>query len=45
MMLPASLKVHMSTVHKDPKVDEEKEVITLEEMEMQSRRKRAAATK
>jgi hypothetical protein len=45
MMLPASLKVHMSTVHKNPKAVEEKKVITLEEMEMQSKMKRAAATK
>jgi hypothetical protein len=42
-MLPVSLKVHMSTVHKNPPKVEE--VITLEELEEQSKMKRAAATK
>ncbi|XP_021918407.1 uncharacterized protein LOC110829207 isoform X4 [Zootermopsis nevadensis] len=41
IMLPVSLKVHMSTVHKNPKA----EVMTLEEMEVQCKMKRAAATK
>jgi hypothetical protein len=42
-MLPASLKVHMSTVHKNPPNVEKP--ITLEEIEMLSKIKRAAATK
>jgi len=42
-MLPVSLKVHMSTVHKNPHKVEE--VMTLEELEMLSKMKRAAATK
>jgi hypothetical protein len=43
VMLPASLKVHLSTVHRNPKV--EVKPVTLEETEMQSKMKRAAATK
>ena len=47
-MLPASLKVHIYTVHKEPYDGEEKEkekVLTLQELENQTKTKRAAATK
>jgi hypothetical protein len=42
-MLPASLKVHMSTVHKNPPKVEKP--ITQDEIEVISKMKRAAATK
>jgi hypothetical protein len=42
-MLPVSLKVHMSTVHKNPPKVEE--AVTLEDLEVLSKMKRAAATK
>lgn len=43
VMLPASLKVHMYTVHKNPPNVEEP--ITQDEMKVDSKMKRAAATK
>jgi hypothetical protein len=42
-MLPASLKVHMSTVHKNPPRVEKP--TTQDEIEVNSKMKRAAATK
>jgi hypothetical protein len=42
-MLPCSLKVHMSTVHKNPSKAEKP--ITQDEIEVHSKMKRAAATK
>jgi hypothetical protein len=45
LMLPASLKVHMYTVHKNKPKREEEKAPTLEELENLTKIKRKAATK